>query len=269
MPRAVFLTALPVEYSSVRKHLSDIQEDVHPQGTIYERGLFNANGQSWEVGIVEIGAGNTGAAVEAERAISHFNPDIIFFVGIAGGIKDVVIGDVVAASKVYSYESGKTGEKDFLTRPGTGQSDYALVQRAKQEARNSDWLKRLSISQDSSPAVLVAPITAGEKVISSKKSDIFKFLQNNYSDAVAVEMEGYGFLNATFSHTKVQAIVIRGISDLIDGKNDNILESEKLRQEKASCHASAFAFEVLSKFRSTNELISNVKSVNQDKQGCV
>jgi hypothetical protein len=60
-------------------------------------------------------------------------------------------------------------------------------------------------------------------------------------------MEGYGFLSAAFAYPNIQAIVIRGISDLIDGKNDDAIEPEQIRQEKASFHASAFAFEILSK----------------------
>lgn len=68
LPRAVILTAIPVEYIAVRGHLSDLQEEIHPKGTIYERGKFIANGKVWEVVIVEIGAGNSAAAMEAERA---------------------------------------------------------------------------------------------------------------------------------------------------------------------------------------------------------
>ena len=248
MPRAVILTALPVEYSAVRTHLTELQEEMHPQGTIYERGKFITKGQAWEVGIAEVGAGNAGAAAEAERAIAYFKPDILFFVGIAGGIKDVAIGDVVAATDVYGYESVKVGEQVF-TRPKLGKSAHALVQRARSEARKGEWLQRLTSSPTLQPRVFVAPIAAGEKVIASKQSDIFNFIRASYNDAIAVEMEGFGFLSAAFAYPNIKAIVIRGISDLIEGKNDGDLEAEQVRQEKASHHASAFAFEMLAKLQ--------------------
>jgi nucleoside phosphorylase len=247
MHRAVILTALSVEYLAVRHHLACLQEEIHPQGTIYERGEFAANGQTWEVGIVEIGAGNAGAAVEAERAIAYFKPDILFFVGIAGGIKDVAIGDVVAATDVYTYESGKEDAQRFLTRPKAGKSAYALVQRAKSEARKGEWLKRLANSPTLQPRVFVAPIVAGEKVVASRESDVFKLIKASYSDVIAIEMEGYGFLSAAFAYPKIKSIVIRGISDLVEGKNDDSEEPEEIRQENASHHASAFAFELLAK----------------------
>jgi hypothetical protein len=45
--------------------------------------------------------------------------------------------------------------------------------------------------------------------------------------------------------------VIRGISDLIDGKNDDAIEPEPIRQAKAADHASAFAFAMLGKLEYT------------------
>jgi nucleoside phosphorylase len=256
MPCAVILTALRVEYLAVRRFLTDLHEEVHPQGTVYEQGFFG----DWQVGIAEVGAGNHSAAVESERAIGHFEPDVLLFVGVAGGLKDdVKIGDVVAATKIYAYESGKVGDDEqFLTRPLVGNSSAQLVARARAEARKDDWLKRLSLTEPS-PEVFVGAIAAGEKVVAAKESQMFKFLRSSYNDALAVEMEGYGVLNAAFAYPNIQVIVIRGISDMVEGKNDPALGLEGARQKKASIHASAFAFELLAKFkppRLTNTALS-------------
>ncbi|NEZ58692.1 5'-methylthioadenosine/S-adenosylhomocysteine nucleosidase [Adonisia turfae] len=248
MPLAVILTALPVEYLAVREHLTDLEEDTHPQGMIYERGKFVTDTQLWDVGLAQVGAGNTGAAVEAERAIAHFKPDVLLFVGIAGGIKDVKVGSVVAATKVYGYESGKVGET-FSSRPEVGNSSNAIVQRATAEARKAEWVKRIIGDASTKPKGFVAPIAAGEKVIASRESELFQFLRATYNDAIAVEMEGYGFLKAAFAYPDIQTLVIRGISDLIKDKNadDPVEGNEEDRQERASQNASAFAFEILSK----------------------
>jgi nucleoside phosphorylase len=248
MPCAVILTALRVEYKAVREHLTNVKEITHDRGTVYERGKFVAEGRTWDVGIVEIEAGNAGAAVAAERAITHFKPNVILFVGIAGGIKDVQLGDVVAATKVYGYESGKA-EETFKPRPEVGLADYGLKERAKAEARKNDWFKRVSVIEPI-PGVFVAAIAAGEKVIASTKSEVYQFLRSNYGHVIAVEMEGFGFLEAARANQHVSAMVIRGISDLIDGK---AMADGAGSQEIASRNASAFAFQILAKFQPPNE----------------
>jgi nucleoside phosphorylase len=225
----LILTALGLEYSAVRHHLSRCSTVVHEKGSRYEVGFAdNAGGQ--KVAIVECGAGNTGAAVEGERAITFFKPEHVLFVGIAGGIKDVALGDVVFATKVYGYESGKAQDQ-FLPRPQLFTSDYSLVQAAKEVVRNPTGGSRM----------IAAPIAAGEKVIASVESAPYQFLKTAYSDACAVEMEGYGFLHAGYANN-AKCMVIRGISDLIDGKSEADASGS---QEKAAEHAAMAAFELV------------------------
>lgn len=132
------LTALPVEVSAVLAYLTDVREHKHDAGTIYQVGAFRSETVDWTVALAVIGAGNPGAAAEAERAIATFKPQAALFVGVAGGIKDVAIGDVVAASEIDLYHSGKAAD-DFISRPAVDKASYALVERAKQEAISGSW----------------------------------------------------------------------------------------------------------------------------------
>ena len=262
MPIAVILTAISVEYKAVRAYLTDSQRDRHDDGTIYERGNFSFNGKSWQVAIVQTRAGNTEAAVETKRAIDYFKPNVVLFVGVAGGIKDVSLGDVVAATKVYAYESGKVVEENFLPRSNASNVSYSLEQIAKAEADGEDWLKRIKGStQTKTPKAHVGPIASGDKVLASKDSEIYKILLSNYGDALAVDMESHGVLTAVRANQKINVLIIRGISDLIDGKS----EADKAGwQEIAASHASAFAFEILAKYDPT-ELNSSPSRLPKDE----
>jgi nucleoside phosphorylase len=249
--KAVILTALPEEYDAVRAYLPQPKEDVHRSGTIYEKDIFNTPNGPWEVWITQIGAGNNTAAMEAERAINATDPEVAIFVGIAGGIKDVKLGDVVAATKIYNYASGKDRKSHFETRPDLGNSSYALISRARAELTRRTWLQRLGNDLGADiPDAYVAPIAAGEVVVDSDISKTAEFLRQEYGDALAVEMEGRGFLAAVDANEHVHGLVIRGISDLLSARNIK----DKV---KAARNASAFAFELLSKFRKPGVQVGN------------
>jgi nucleoside phosphorylase len=121
----------------------------------------------WSVVVAQVGLGGTQAAIEAEKAISFFSAQIALFVGIAGGRKDVQLGEIVVATKIYAYESGKDGEH-FEPRPELWRPSHALEQRARSEALGEAWLARLGGAKPTTiPHVHLGPLVNGniERVI--------------------------------------------------------------------------------------------------------
>jgi nucleoside phosphorylase len=187
--------------------------------------------------------------VLAGRAIGHYAPDVALFVGVAGGVKDVNLGDVVVGSKVYGYESGKDTGTAFRPRPDLNRSAHSLEQCARAMSKRNEWRRRLNpdLTRKETPELKVGPIAAGEKVVASQRAETAKFLKNQYGDAIAVEMEGRGFLEAAHVDT-VLATVIRGISDRLSGK---AAVDRTGSQARAADAASAVAFELLAKLNTT------------------
>jgi hypothetical protein len=128
---------------------------------------------------------------------------------------------------------GKDRDEGFEPRPKVHLASYTLAQRALYEAGESGWLRRIKTapltenaskvesstgSDPSVPRAIVAPIAAGPKVLASTRSPLISFPRKNYGDAVAVEMEGYGFLRGVHMNPSVEGIVVRGVSDCIGDK---------------------------------------------------
>jgi nucleoside phosphorylase len=217
-------------------------------GTVYTCGYFAVGDVRWRVAVGECGPGNHGVQQIATFAISHFQPRVIMFVGVAGSLKaDVELGDVVASTKIYNVHSGKA-KKNFLPRPLVENTSYPLEQLARAVARADNWLNRIRRrhpERPSNPSVHVGPIAAGEQVDADARSQTHKIITQHYGDALAVEMEGYGTLVAA-RIPKIDAIVIRAISDKVVNKAEC---DGKGWQPIAAHYASAFAFELLANYR--------------------
>ena len=177
------------------------------------------------------------------RAVSVFAPEVAIFVGIAGGRKDVRHGDVVAADAVYDYESGKDDEDRYLPRIKTSAPSFALVQRAQAVARRAKWPHRIKPAPPKRrPSAFVKPIAAGGKVVAHDRSNTAQLVAAYCGDALAVDMESYGFLRGAYVNDGVATLVVRGISDLL---TDKTAANDERWQVVAARHAAAFAFEVL------------------------
>jgi nucleoside phosphorylase len=239
--RIAILTALDLELQAVLARLDQPKRDTSLQGTVYLVGTFQTEAVIWEVATVAIGAGNPGAAAEAERVIAHFDPESVFFVGIAGGIKDVALGDVVVPDQVFLHESGKESAT-FRANPVGFRPTQGLLSNAQATAALKQWQTRITEQPPTPPTAVIEPIVAGEQVVVSVESVAYERIRENYGRAVAVEMEGAGFLRGAWGNLGVGALVVRGISDLLDNKD--IADADG-GQARAADHAAAFAFEVI------------------------
>jgi len=242
LPTAVILTALELEHAAVVEHLSAPTAERVERGLIFDVGTF-AGRSPWRVAVAQAGPGNPAAGILLERAVPVFAPDVAMFVGIAGGRKDVRHGDVVAADAVYDYESGRDDEDRYLPRIKTSAPSFALVQRAQAVARRGQWPSRVRPAPPAGgPRAYVKPIAAGGKVIAHNRSATAQLIAAYCGDALAVDMESYGFLRGAYLNEGVATLVVRGISDLLA---DKTATNDAQWQTIAAHHAAAFAFEVL------------------------
>lgn len=237
--KVVILTPLSLEQDAVRPHL--LSPGFHLDGSnAYLTGGFDGRHQFYDIAVFETGPRNSAVALAAEKALSLFHPNIAILLGIAGGVKDVAIGDVAVGTKAYGYESGKQTTDGFVYRPDVYLSSQALVAQARLVAKSNDWKKRSDYAPNRK--VTFGPIASGDKVIASTKSDIYLHLKTHLNDTVALEMEAAGFGQALSHHPYVHPINIRGISDLLDHKSEG--DSQGLQQQ-AAANAAAFVFEFL------------------------
>jgi len=230
---AVILTALPVEYDAVRAHLTHAEELVHPDGTRVERGRLD--GTSWSVAIAELGEGALNTAALTTRIVDWLAPEALFFVGVAGGLKDdIEIGDVVVGTKVYAIHGGKQTPAGFQARPEVWHGSHRLVQAARSALRDMPDVRAHR-----------KPIAVGDVVLADDKSALAAHIRHHYNDACAIEMEGSGAAHAAYLKGQLDTLVIRGISDRANA--DKHVADASGSQELAAKQAAAVAVAVLRK----------------------
>lgn len=234
-PTVLVLTALPLEYDAVRAQVEQRQEHVHPDGTRVERGQLP--GTRWHVALGELGVGADRAAALTSQLINWLHPQAVLFVGVAGSLKDDIgIGDVVVGTQVYEIHGGKQTPEGFLVRPKALPGSHALEQAARSAVRDMPDVRAHFV-----------PIATGDVVLADAKSEIAQFIRSNYNDAGAIEMEGFGALQAAHLNGQLNALVIRGISDRADDGKSNADASGS--QQRAAKQAALVTVALLRKHR--------------------
>lgn len=233
----VVLTALDVEYQSVRDKLTDIRVQPHRAGTRFEVGRLAD--RDCRVALALIGKGNHAAAVLAERAISEFDPAALLFVGVAGALRpSIALGDVVVATHVYAYHGGTSQDGGLKARPRVWEVSHRAQQIAQHLKRTGEWARQLPPGTER-PGIVFGPIAAGEIVQDSTVSAEARWIREHYNDACAIEMEAAGVAQAAHLNDSLPVVVIRGISDRADGSK--AAADRTGSQPRAAANAAAFA----------------------------
>ena len=233
----VVLTALDLEYTSVREKLTNLQVQSHRAGTRFEVGRLT--GHDCRVALAQVGKGNHTAAVLAERAISQFHPAALLFVGVAGALREsLALGDIVVATHVYAYHGGTSQDDGLKSRPRVWEISHGTLQIAQHLKRTGEWTRFLPRDAQA-PNVVFGPIAAGEIVQDSAISAEARWILEHYNDTCAIEMEAAGVAQAAHLNDSLPVVVVRGISDRADG--GKVTADRAGWQPRAVANATAFA----------------------------
>lgn len=250
---AVIITAIIEELDQVKRQLErragDVSSEKGHDGTLYYHTTFPGEHVEWDLYASCGSATNPESGPATASAIFDHEPRVAILLGVAGGIKDVDLGDVVAATTVHDYDGGKEADGGYIPRTMVRQASHPLEQVAVHVAIDKDWTDHIVRTEaDPSslrPRAVLEPIAGGGKVVANPDSETFKLIRRTADRAVAVEMEGSAFLAAVRRATDTDGIVIRGISDLIAEKS----RTDALGwQGQAAANAAAFALQLLYRF---------------------
>jgi nucleoside phosphorylase/predicted nucleic acid-binding protein len=244
---AVVFTAIPEEYDAVRNELGSCSRVRTRIGTRFEVGRIRGDRADWDVYLAEIGMGNAGSAAEVMAAVTAFDPALVLFVGVAGGLKpdDQARGDVVIAERVYNVHSGKhaagpDGASEVLSRPVSLPTSHRLTQLVREVVR-SRWQPQALPTAGRAPQAYLKPIVAIEAVLADQDSELRQRIAERFNDAGAIDMESYGVYEAAH-RSETPALAVRGLSDLIGDKR---AAEDRHWQPRAAANAAAFAVALL------------------------
>jgi nucleoside phosphorylase len=221
------ITILREEYAAVLGLLSRrrpiVGTDTFPNAHSWEYGEIDSprHQKAYTVVLAQSArAGTNAAAVTTKNTLLAFRPRYILVVGIAGGLREADLGDVVVADRICGYEYGKV-DQGFRPRPDHDYpADMPIVSAAGTFAdREPNWHLEVEDSlRGLRPRILVGPVASGDKVVDDRSDAFFAEVLKSRPKLIAVEMEGAGVAAAIQDARELNQPVgfgmIRGISDI-------------------------------------------------------
>lgn len=242
MQQFLLAVAMPVEEAAVSGVLTHCGGRANSTQTEWTFRLPGHN--PFIVKLARVGQGIASAAGRIPYMLAAQPFDAAFFIGTAGGIKDVKLLDVVTASSVvYPGPEKHT--------PNGPLFDFSVLQCSPDLAHRSaalhagEWSINLPPSIPERPVgeVVSGPILSSNVLFEDDASPVVMMARQAFRGLVAVEMEGYALLAAARdADVPVPALVVRGISDMMTDRSH--VDNDR-RQTVAVSFAAAHVFEIV------------------------
>ena len=201
MKPIIILSAIKEEIQDFLDHFSDIQTQKDNNFITY-----HTNYLSMPVILSTSGVGKVSAAMTTQYLINKFNPETIFFTGIAGALNSSYeIGDIIIANICIQYDIDAS-ELGFP--PGT--IPYTNYHKFSSDHKLLDISKNIKTKN----TIHFGTILTGDQFISHKKRINYQHLFD-YFKGDAIEMEGAALAHVC-THNNLPFMVIRTISDKAD-----------------------------------------------------
>ncbi|MER7577993.1 nucleosidase [Streptomyces sp. NPDC126514] len=226
-PFAAVVTGLPLEYESMRSLLTGLRREQLSETLSTELG--DLPDSPWQVALAKVSSHRDAAILDF--VVRQLRPDALLFVGIAGSLRDdVVVGDLVVATRTYAFQGGKQTPEGFYARPQSWHPSHRMEQVARSALRGEF-------------RVHFRAVAAGDITLNDEHSSLLNQLKRHYNDAVAIEMESAGIAHAAHLTAGVDTLTIRGISDVADAAR--MPKDHQRAQARAAARAAQAAAVVL------------------------
>jgi nucleoside phosphorylase len=252
MKRALIFTAKSTETRAVKEHLlGPLGSPKTAQTYVYNlyklRSHVNKDdsARDLEIGFYETGRGQEEVMSAVPPIVGHFNPDIVLYIGCAGGDPaQVKVNDVFIPTEVWPYEKGKETTHGFESRAHPLRPTRYLRDMATSIAERPQWRARIPETFQFDSSVTTGGLASGNKVLADEEGEVWNTAKSINDEIVAVETECYGFFRS-MEPLHRPYLMIRGISDLLTNKNTAGKNVDDDRQTRATAHAVALATQLI------------------------
>jgi adenosylhomocysteine nucleosidase len=225
------VTALPEEYEAVRERLVDPRLARTGEGRFanfygWQLGRIRKSdgGSDYTVALATTGrAGNLDAFYAIMQTIERWNPRVVLFSGIAGGLKRDALaqGDIVLAETIWHYDYGKIVNGTYEPRHRDYPTHSGLLNQGRIFGRASVVWRDCGLIPPAHahiPKCLWGLIGSGDKVIDDLEPAFIQSILKARRELQAVEMEAAGagaaIQKAQERGFPVAFMMVRAISDM-------------------------------------------------------